>query len=722
MPVKERWRKARAPSLCFGCLGKHNWRTCLNRPVCGKDGCTYQHHALLHGVEEQRRSNNEISSRDGGAVVANNHHQNASSSSSSLSASSSSKVFFRIVPVTVYGPASTVTTFAFLDECSSMTLVDEDLAEELGVEGEVEPLCIRWTGDTTRVEAGSRRVNFEVGPVGFTKRSVNSVRTVPRLNLPRQSFEPDEGTWEHLKRLPIREYQNAEPRMLIGLDNLRLSVPLRTVEGGVGEPIAVNTRLGWCIYGKPINVEGERLLHICECNNLEDLHETIRKFYELEQVGVTHVVQPDPEVQRAQHLLEVTTVRVGKRFESGLLWKVDNVCLERRMERDGQLKLQVQRQIRDLLDKQYVHKATAQELVEADQNRVWYLPIGVITNPNKPGKVRLIWDAAAKAQGVSLNDMLLKGPDEVMSLPGVLFRFRLYAVAACADVKEMFLQIRVRKEDKHAQRFLWRDNPSDELSTYIVDVVTFGSTCSPATAQYVKARNAKEHIEQFPRAVEGILESTYVDDYLDSFGTVEEACQVSREVREIFSNGGFELRNWSSNRLAVLKSLDEPDGSNVKCLSSVGDESERVLGMRWNPSSDELGFCTRACTAISDLWREERIPTKREVLRCVMSLYDPLGLLAMFVIHGKILIQDLWRTGTQWDEEISGIQYRDWRRWVDLFPTIAGIRIPRCSFTEASKKTYENGEWHLSSMPVSTHMHASCTFASSTRLENRSAP
>ncbi|XP_035907255.1 uncharacterized protein LOC118509982 [Anopheles stephensi] len=719
MAVKERWMKARALSLCFGCLGKHNWRTCHNRPVCGREGCTYRHHALLHGADEERGVSNgtsaSVSVRDGGnnggAVAESNHHQHALSSSNML---------FRIVPITVYGPTSTVTTFAFLDEGSSMTLVDEDLAEELGVEGEVEPLCIRWTGDTTRVEAGSRRVNFKVGPVGSAKSfAINSVRTVPKLNLPRQSFVPDEGRWKHLKRLPVREYHDAEPKVLIGLDNLRLMVPLRTIEGAAGDPIAVKTRLGWCIYGKPMKVECERLLHICECNNQAEILETMRKFYDLEQVGVVRVVELDPDVRRAQHLLETTTVRIGKRFESGLLWKADDIqlpssigmasrrfdCLEKRMERDGQLKLQVRRQIHDLLEKQYIHKATAQELAEADPKRIWYLPIGLVTNPNKPGKVRLIWDAAAKAQGISLNDVLLKGPDEVMSLPGVLFRFRLYAVATCADVKEMFLQIRLRKADKHAQRFLWRDDPAHELETYIVDVVTFGSTCSPATAQYVKNRNAKEHIEQFPRAVESILESTYVDDFLDSFGTVEEACQVAKEVREIFRNGGFELRNWSSNDLMVTKSLGESDGGTIKCLSSTGDDTERVLGMRWNPASDELGFCTRACTAVSGVLTAERIPTKREVLRCVMSLYDPLGLLAMFVIHGKILIQDLWRTGTQWDEEISSNQYRDWRRWVDLFQTIADIRIPRCYFTEACMKTYENSEWHLF-VDASQHAYA----------------
>ncbi|XP_041785463.1 uncharacterized protein LOC121600684 [Anopheles merus] len=444
MAVKDRWRKARALSLCFSCLERHNWRTCQNRAVCSIGGCTRRHHALLHGAEESREigsEQNNIESReggiDGGVIAESNHHQYVSSSS---------KALFRIVPVTVYGPAATVTTFAFLDEGSSMTLVDDDLAEQLGVEGK------------------------------------------------------DEGRWQHLERLPIRQYRDAEPKLLIGLDNLRLAVPLRTKEGGVGDPIAVKTRLGWCIYGKPANLECERLLHICECNDQGNIHETIRKYFDMQLIGAAHGVEQDTDERRAKQILDTTTVRIGKRFESGLLWRKDDIelppsidmarrrfnCLERRMERDGHLKEQVHRQVRDLFSKQYVHKATVRELVEVDQRRVWYLPIGVVTNPKKPGKVRLIWDAAAKAHGTSLNDMLLKGPDELSSLLGVLFRFRLYAVAACADVKEMFLQIMIRKEDKHAQRFLWRYEPTDELETYIVDVAMFGSACSPATVRYVK--------------------------------------------------------------------------------------------------------------------------------------------------------------------------------------------------------------------------------------------
>jgi hypothetical protein len=39
------------------------------------------------------------------------------------------------------------------------------------------------------------------------------------------------------------------------------------------------------------------------------------------------------------------------------------------------------------------------EKLKAVKN-VWYLPHFAVTNPNKPGKVRVVFDAAAKSKGV----------------------------------------------------------------------------------------------------------------------------------------------------------------------------------------------------------------------------------------------------------------------------------------------------------------------------------
>ncbi|XP_053699354.1 uncharacterized protein LOC128746327 [Sabethes cyaneus] len=621
-----------------------------------------------------------------------------------------SSVLFRIVPVTLHGQTGEVNTYAFLDEGSSLTLIENGIAEQLGVNGATQPLCLRWTGNTSRIEEKSKIVSLTVSGAGSQKRfKMSNVRTVSNLNLPSQSFQMEEAAkqFDHLKQLPIQSYRNAVPKLLIGLDNLHLAVPLKSREGTGNGPIAVKTRLGWCAYGKQQpGVNDEHSFHICECTTNKELHDAVKQFYEIEEIGSGNVTLRSKEEQCALDLLAQTTVRVGQKFETGLLWKDPDVelpdsytmalrrleCLERKMLRDPSLKANVLQQMQDFVKKVYIHKATTDELKEADPRRIWYLPIGVVTNPKKPGKIRIVWDAAAKVSGVSLNSVLMKGPDQLVPLLGVLFRFRQFKVAVCSDVKEMFLQIRMRATDKHAQRILWRTDTVHDPEIFLVDVATFGSTCSPASAQFVKNQNAREHSDRFPRAADGILQSTYVDDYLDSFGSEEEACRISEEVRQIFRNGGFQLRNWISNSESVLQHLGETQAAVSKSLTTTSNDAERVVGMLWDPLTDELSFSTRMSDEVHYLLENDKVPTKRQVLHCVMTLFDPLGLLATFLIHGKILIQDLWRAGLEWNAEVSNSQYADWRRWTKMLSYIANVRIPRCYFSEASTRTYEDTE------------------------------
>lgn len=103
----------------------------------------------------------------------------------------------------------------------------------------------------------------------------------------------------------------------------------------------------------------------------------------------------------------------------------------------------------DYVAKGYARVLSHKELSE-QHRRTWYLPVFVVTNRNTPGKVRMVWDAAAKVDGVSLNSALLKGPDMLTVLPHVLYGFRQGAVAVSGDIKEMFHQVRIRHEDQHA--------------------------------------------------------------------------------------------------------------------------------------------------------------------------------------------------------------------------------------------------------------------------------
>ena len=99
--------------------------------------------------------------------------------------------------------------------------------------------------------------------------------------------------------------------------------------------------------------------------------------------------------------------------------------------------------------------------------------------PHKPKKVGRVCNAAAKYQGVDLNDKLLPGPDLLHSLIGVIFRFREHQIALSADIEPMFLQVAVPSDDSRCLRFLWREDPEQRTEVYEYTRQVFGAKSSP---------------------------------------------------------------------------------------------------------------------------------------------------------------------------------------------------------------------------------------------------
>ena len=176
-------------------------------------------------------------------------------------------------------------------------------------------------------------------------------------------------------------------------------------------------------------------------------------------------------------------------------------------------------------------------------------------NPNKPGKLRLVFDAAGRTDGTSLNDTLLRGPDLLNPLPAVLFIFRQDRITFTSDIKEMFHQVMIKVEDRASQRFLWRGMFRDQPPrTFQMKAMSFGAVCSPSSVKYVKNRNAIESGES-EEVVKAIVDHHYVDDYLDSVPDVETTTGRIRRVIETHRKGDFMIRYWTSNSNDALAAI-----------------------------------------------------------------------------------------------------------------------------------------------------------------------
>ena len=90
---------------------------------------------------------------------------------------------------------------------------------------------------------------------------------------------------------------------------------------------------------------------------------------------------------------------------------------------------------------------------------VWYLRIFGVYNPQKLDQIRGVFYSSAEYQVVSLNGVLLSGPNLTNSLLGILLRFRRNAIAVSADIEQMFHSVLVSPEHRNYLRFLWyQDN------------------------------------------------------------------------------------------------------------------------------------------------------------------------------------------------------------------------------------------------------------------------
>ncbi|XP_062713617.1 uncharacterized protein LOC134290481 [Aedes albopictus] len=702
MSFGDRMKAVESHKLCLVCLVPHGKWSCKSTRTCGIGDCTKKHHPALHPSQQlaaKPTTSENSAARSKTDAVVNIHRWNHKTT------------IFRIVPVVLHGKAAKISTFAFLDEGSSSTLIDQEVADLLNLEGKRQPLCLTWTSKVSRHESDSRMVSLRIsGKEDSESFPLLDVSTVRQLDLPVQTLQYDELSrrYTYLAGLPVKSYKDAIPRILIGLDNIKLSLPIKIREGRHSEPVAAKTRLGWTVFG---STDGTKVnfrspvLHICKSTEETDLHDLVKGYFAMENLGVSVADGPEAEEdRRAKEILRRTTIkRADGHYETGLLWRYDSVelpssygmaerrllCLERKLRSNPELQASLERQISEYQDKGYAHKATPQELANSDPHHTWYLPLGVVTNPRKPGKVRIIWDAAAKANGVSLNDVLLKGPDLLTSLPGVLCRFRQREVAVAGDIREMYHQLKIRKEDCQAQRFLYRSDPSQKPDVFVMDVATFGSTCSPCSANFVKNKNALKWKEEHPEASSAVIENHYVDDYLDSRDTEQDMADLASDVRKIQAEAGFELRNWRSNSKKVLQSLGEDAAMPIKEFSADKESQvERVLGMAWLPDEDVFVYYVK-------LPDETEVITKRNILRFVMSVFDPLGLISHLLVHGKVIVQDLWRAQVGWDDAIPTEIQQSWVRWIEHLSRLEKLRIPRCYFSGYDPDSFRSLQLHI---------------------------
>ncbi|KAI4898689.1 hypothetical protein NFI96_003936 [Prochilodus magdalenae] len=224
----------------------------------------------------------------------------------------------------------------------------------------------------------------------------------------------------------------------------------------------------------------------------------------------------------------------------------------------------------------------------------------------------------------------------------------------------MFHQVRLLAEDRPLLRFIWRDlQCEDPPDVYQWEVLPFGTTSSPCCAIFALQQHTHNHQDHYPDTLQSVLQCFYVDNYLESFPTMNAAKEMVDKLRSLLLEGGFDLRQWASNQPDVMAHLPMEARSSTTeqwlGLNQV-DPMEPTLGLRWNCAADTLGYHHRPI--------ENTVLTMRRAYQVLASQYDALGFIVPFTTRAK----------------------EAWESWESELQQLSAVSLPRCYSADAAEE------------------------------------
>ena len=296
-----------------------------------------------------------------------------------------------------------------------------------------------------------------------------------------------------------------------------------------------------------------------------------------------------------------------------------------------------------------------------------YIPHHCVKKNSTTTPIRIVYDCSCRqsASHPSLNDCLLTGPHFLNDLCSILLRFRSHKYAISADIEKAFLQIALHEDDRNFTRFFWLNDPSDltgKLDVYRFKTVLFGAVSSP----FILYATLYHHLHQHNSILScDILRNLYVDNILSGCSSEADTIQYYRDARILLSEARFNLRAWVTNS-PQLRTITQQE------MTADTDVPSSVLGLLWNPISDELSLAPK-----QPLVTNNPFTTKRELLKESSKLFDPIGIATPVTIQAKILIQKVWTQHIEWDEPLGTQLAREWQEIAEDLTQLHQVKIKR---------------------------------------------
>ncbi|XP_064212957.1 uncharacterized protein LOC107399201 [Tribolium castaneum] len=688
MSVSERTNEVKRLKLCLNCFGSNHMATNCRGSGCRI--CNQRHSTLLHTNLKQTNATEQpvtTSSTDTvstkSATTVNTHIFFAN------------QVLLSTALVFVQGKNQNhYLCRVLLDSGSQSNFITESMCKKLGIKRDPVDISISGLNEVKSTVTSKAKLTIQSCVSGFSALIECLIVTKITNSLPEVSFSTSQLNIPKNVILADPEFNISSPiDMLIGAELFYelLSIgQIRIPEG----PMLQKTVLGWVLSGKSDTVKQRRQTKSFLIYS--DAERDINKFWEIEEIKGRKPWSQE-ETLCEKHFVENTerdkksgkfivklpfNEKITSLFDTGKVAEKRFISLEKRLEKDLKLREKYQKFMREYEDLE--HMQEIKTMTDETNNNGYYLPHHPVVN-DKQDKIRVVFDGSAQTDcGLSLNDCQMVGPTIQNELLSIILRFRKYPYVLTADIEKMYRMVLMHPDFHRYQRIYWRNQSDEEMKTYELTTVTYGTSAAAFLAircLYQVALDLKSDDPELSKVIENDF---YVDDLMTGAQSMEAAMELKDRLCKALNQVGFNLTKWRTNFDHVPEETE---------TIMLGDNESKKLGILWNSRQDTINYEIV-------LGEPPRSTTKRVILSEVSKIFDPLGLLGPVVIKAKILMQKLWSLKLDWDESVPIEIYTEWIKIRQDLTALNSISIPRCviaiarssielhGFSDASERAY----------------------------------
>lgn len=662
LEIPERSKLIKSLKLCLNCLRKGHFVGDCKSSACKL--CDRKHNTLLHIKTSKANAKIEHSQQS--------NIETTTTCSTMVEKCTISQVLLSTANVNVVSSRNkTINLRVLLDSASQANFITENACNILNQKRE--PINISITGinqstcsmiqHQTYVTIASQHNNFSTTVKCLIIPKIANMLPISAVNI--KNLEVP----SHIKLADATFNRPGQIDMLLGADIFYKLLCTGQI-CKPGEPTYQKTKLGWVVSGNASNVKNNQTSTFL---SLQQLHTELQQFWKVDEycTNCNHFTE---EEQFCETFFKDTTTRgkdgkfiVRIPFKSNLsqLGNSLNIAqarfnmLERRFVKNPKLK----ETYTDFID-EYI-KLNHMTLNDINEINSFHLPHHAVINSSKETtKLRVVFDGSCPPDtGISVNKTQCVGPTIQQDIISIIARFRIHEYVLTADIEKMYRQVWIHPEDRKYQKILWRSNKNDNIHSYDLNTITYGTSAAPHLAIRCLFEIASQINNSNP--VESLIlkQDFYVDDLLTGSNSVQSLQDIKSNLTSILSSYGFPLRKWKSN----INICDEITPNNNVCISS---QTNKTLGVFWNPKEDLFTY------TIIDVKNKTEV-TKRSILSSTAQLFDPLGLLAPVILIAKLIIQELWQLKISWDESVPLNIHTKWVKFNDEMKYIKSVTIPR---------------------------------------------